>query len=131
MQRTVEALVHPDGTIEPKEPMQGTSLRRALITIIEEPDDRLPDALERALTPLFTYDDAALWEAARSRMNPAAAERLQALNLKQQRDGLTAAEEIESDGLIQEYERAMLVRAQAAALLKERGHDISVLLVKL
>jgi hypothetical protein len=30
--------------------------------------------------------------------------------------------------LVRHYERAMLVRAQAAKLLKERGYDVSTLL---
>jgi hypothetical protein len=29
---------------------------------------------------------------------------------------------------LQRYERVMLVRARAAAMLKQRGHDVSVLL---
>jgi hypothetical protein len=35
----------------------------------------------------------------------------------------------ESDVLIRLYERSMLIRAQAAALLKQRSHDISTILV--
>ena len=30
-------------------------------------------------------------------------------------------------GLVRQYERAMLVRAQATVLLKQRGHDVSEL----
>jgi hypothetical protein len=54
----------------------------------------------------------------------------EALHFKRQSVGLTAAEEEQDALLAHAYERAILVRAKAAALLKERGHDISVLLEK-
>lgn len=90
--------------------------------------EALPDDLEQAIAQLVFLDDAELWQAGRSRMAPEAAERLSELNTKRQREGLTAAEEQESELLVRQYERSMLVRAQAAALLKQRGHDISSLL---
>ena len=43
-------------------------------------------------------------------------------------EGLTETEAEETASLVRQYERAMLVRAQAVALLKQRGHDISGLL---
>lgn len=90
--------------------------------------EALPADLEHALAQLASLDDAALWQAARSRMPTDAADRLQALNLKRQREGLDEAEQRESDQLVDQYERAMLLRAQAAALLKQRGHNVSSLL---
>jgi hypothetical protein len=42
--------------------------------------------------------------------------------------GLTEAEVQEAATLLRQYERVMLVRAHAAALLKQRGHDVSSLL---
>lgn len=84
--------------------------------------EALPDELERAIAQLISVDDAALWQAARSHMPTDAVERLQELNLKRQQEGLVEAEQQESDVLIRQYERSMLVRAQAAALLKQRGH---------
>jgi hypothetical protein len=42
--------------------------------------------------------------------------------------GLTEQQEREAAALIRQYERAMLIRAQAAALLKQRGHDVAGLL---
>lgn len=89
--------------------------------------EALPADLEHALAQLASLDDAALWQAARSRMPTVAADRLQALNLKRQREGLDEAEQRESDQLVDQYERAMVLRAQAAALLKQRGHDVSSL----
>jgi plasmid stability protein len=90
--------------------------------------DRLPEDLEQAISPLALLDDTSLWRAARSRLAPEAAERLEALHMKRQREGLTGTEEQEVANLTSQYERSMLVRAQAAALLKERGHDVSSLL---
>lgn len=90
--------------------------------------DALPDDVEMTLTQLEQLDDAAVWQAARSRMAPEAAERLQELNAKRQRQGLDPSEMQEKETLILQYEWAMLIRAKAAAVLKQRGHDISVLL---
>jgi plasmid stability protein len=88
----------------------------------------LPDDLEQAIAQLLYLDDTALWQAGRSKMASDAVERLSELNAKHQREGLTEAEQQESEWLERQYERSMLVRAQAAALLKQRGHDVSSLL---
>ena len=90
--------------------------------------DDLPADLSEAISPLSLLDDAALWRAARSRLASETAAQLEALHLKRQRDGLTATEEQILAGLVRQYERVMLVRAQAAALLKQRGQDVSELL---
>jgi hypothetical protein len=50
------------------------------------------------------------------------------LHHKRQREGLTEAEDETLQRLVQQYERYMLVRAQAASLLQQRGHDVSALL---
>lgn len=91
-------------------------------------DDELPADLVEALAPLAAMDDEALWRAARAKLPAESAERREALSFKKQREGLTDPEAREAESLLREYERAMLVRAQAAALLKQRGHDISTLL---
>jgi hypothetical protein len=89
--------------------------------------DDLPTELTEALSPLALLDDEALWRAARTRLPADAVEELERLHLKRQRQGLTASEDEQVAALVRQYERVMLVRAQAAALLKERGHDVSVL----
>jgi len=53
---------------------------------------------------------------------------LEELHNKQQREGLTETELGTLMRSIQEYERQMMVHAQAVSLLKERGHDISELI---
>src|SRR5438128_12118073 len=89
--------------------------------------DELPAELNDAISPLALLDDEALWRAARSHLPAEAAVQMENLHLKRQREGLTEAEAQTLAGLVRQYERAMLVRAQAAALLKQRGHDVSKL----
>lgn len=90
--------------------------------------EALPNDLEQAIAQLVFLDDAALWQAGQSKIASASVERLSELNAKRQREGLTEAEQQTSERLVRQYERSMLVRAQAAALLKQRGHDVSSLL---
>ncbi len=77
---------------------------------------------------LMLLDDAELWQAARSRLSAEAAAELEALHLKRQREGLTPAEDATATALVRHYERSVFTRAQAAALLVARGHDVSSLL---
>ena len=90
--------------------------------------DELPSDLAEALSPLALLDDAALWRAARSHLATEVAAELEALHLKRQRERLTASETQTLARLVRQYERAMLVRAQAAALLKQRGYDVAELI---
>ena len=88
----------------------------------------LPEDLVAAITPLALLDNDALGRAARSHMATEAASALEALHVKQQREKLTATEEETRKALVLQYERAMLIRAQAAALLRERGLDVGDIL---
>lgn len=89
--------------------------------------DELSVDLEDALAQLSLLDDEALWRAARTTFAADAARQLEELHLKRQRERLTEHEAQAAAALVQQYERAMLVRAQAAALLlKQRGHDVSL-----
>ena len=90
--------------------------------------DELPADLDEAISPLSLLDDDALWRAARTHLPTKAAAQMENLHLKRQREGLTETETQILASLVQQYERTMLVRAQAAALLKQRGYDVSVLL---
>jgi plasmid stability protein len=96
----------------------------AAVPVADEPSDDLAEAI----SPLAALDDQALWRVARDRLPTDTAEQLQSLDQKRQREGLTEAEEQEAAALLQQYERLMLVRAHAVALLKQRGHDVSSLL---
>ena len=99
----------------------------AVAAAVPDTDDLPPD-LQAAVDQLAVLDDAGLWNAARMSMPTDAAEELEGLHDKRQREGLTEAEAQAAAALVRQYERTMLVRAEAAALLAERGHDVSVLL---
>jgi plasmid stability protein len=103
-------------------------LLEVVATAIPGADD-LPSDLDEAVSQLTVLDDAALFGAARATLPRDAAEELEHLHLKRQREGLTEAEAQAAASLTRQYERFMLVRAEAAALLVQRGHDISGILV--
>lgn len=90
--------------------------------------DELPSELSEAIEALELLEDQELWHLARQTMSLEAGQELEALHGKQRDQGLTPTEDDRRAALIREYERAMLIRAQAASLLKSRGHDISSLL---
>ena len=91
-------------------------------------DEKLSDDVAKAIADLALLSDDELWLAARNRLSDAARSQLEALNLKQQRTGLTASEREALAQLVGQYDRALLLRAEAARLLKERGHEVSELL---
>ena len=91
-------------------------------------EDDLPSDLSQMLADLGALDDAALWQAARQHFAGEDVARLEQFHLKRQREGLTPAETESAETLIRQYERAMLARAQAAALLRQRGYDVSELI---
>jgi hypothetical protein len=90
-------------------------------------EEELPDDLEQVVASLHFLNDAELWRAARSHLPSEAAVELEELHLKRQYGRLTQAEIERSAELIRQYERAMLVRAEAASLLKQRGYDLAIL----
>ena len=89
--------------------------------------EALPSDIVDDLEQLTYLTDAEMWEAARTTLPRQNSERMQALVLKRQGVRLTAIEERELKRLTHLADRAMLVRAQAAVLLKERGHNIESL----
>ncbi len=87
----------------------------------------LPDEVERHLSALEHLSDEELWQAARMQVPERYWEEMQTLLDKQQREGLTAPEKARAEELARYADRVMLVRAKAAALLKERGYRIDSL----
>jgi plasmid stability protein len=81
----------------------------------------LSDALAESLAALALLDNPDLERAAKTPLPAALAEDLEALHIKQQREGLTEVESVRSAHLSRAYEQSMLIRAQAAAILKSRG----------
>ena len=88
--------------------------------------DLSPD-LQAAIDPLSGLDDGALRRAALDRSPEQAATRFAELNDKQQREGLTAEELEALQDLRHGYERVMVIRAEAASLLAQRGNDVTAL----
>ena len=86
-------------------------------------EESLPEDMAAVVESLNLLDDAALRRAARSTLALEKQEQLEALNLKQQSEGLTQLEKDVHATLLHAYDRAVLVRAKATALLVERGHD--------
>lgn len=91
-------------------------------------DSDLPADFAAAISPLQFLDDDSLWRAARGRLAPEVAVRLEDLHRKRQQEGLSEIEKRTLADLIQQYEKTMLIRAQAAATLKQRGQDVRNLL---
>ncbi len=85
----------------------------------------LPAEVADEIAQLAFLTDDELWQAAESTLPETNSEQMQALVLKRQRERLTEAEQEEVERLRHRHDRNMLIRAKAAALLKERGHDVS------
>ena len=68
--------------------------------------------------------DAALWAASESSLSPAQQRRLRQLNHAGGERALTLAERAEQTHLLDLYQRSVLRRAQALALLAYRGYDL-------
>jgi hypothetical protein len=82
------------------------------------------------LASLELLDNAGIERAARGRLAAELAAEIETLHLKQQRQGLTDSERTRCAELVRAYERSMLIRAHAAALLKKRGLEVDSLVVQ-
>lgn len=91
-------------------------------------DPNLDDNLEYALAQLDLLTDDDLLYAAQSSLSSEQTEQMQALLDKQQREGLSESEGKIAKHFSDLFNRTMLIRAKALALLQERGHDIESLL---
>lgn len=98
-----------------------------LLTRVVPEDELLPPKTRAALTSLAALDDAALWKAARRRASTRSLGLWRTLISKRQTQPLTEDEERILDELEESFNRVALIRAEAALLLKERGHDIGAL----
>ena len=84
--------------------------------------------MAEAIAALHLLGDEDLWRAARQTLAPEKAEAIEELHLKRQREGLSTSESEALAMLMKEYTRIMLVRSRSAALLTQRGQDVSGLL---
>ena len=87
----------------------------------------LPPDIAKEIAQVEQLDDASLWQAARESLTAETAACLEQMHFKQRREGLSETEARTLAALVRQYERTVLLRAQAAALLKKRGHDVSSL----
>jgi len=99
----------------------------AVATVAAAEEELSPD-MAKALGDLELLTDEELLRAARNRLSEDARSQLEALNVKQQREPLTLAERETLEQLVLQYDQAVLLRAEAVRLLKERGHEVSQLL---
>ena len=110
------------------------SVEEEVVAVVEDAlpvlDFLLADIADE-LGQMVFLTDSELWHAAQTVMTAGENRRMQALVLKRQREGLSPEEEIEAEQLTMRQERVMLLRARAAALLRERGQDVSTLLESL
>ena len=86
--------------------------------------DTLPDDLTRALDALASLDDEALWRVSQSQPTVEDGVLLDALVDKRRRQGLSSGDEKLLAELVDRHDRVMALRAEAVALLKERGIDV-------
>jgi hypothetical protein len=86
-----------------------------------------PDLAE-AVASLPLLDDEDLLRAAQSQVPGEAIDGLASLNRKRQAEGLSASEAEQQAALVRQHERTLLIRAEATALLKRRGREVSGLL---
>jgi hypothetical protein len=85
----------------------------------------IPPSIANELAAMSMFNDEALWASAASSLAPSQSKRLQQLNAAAKRRSLTPAEDKELETLIEDYDRAVLRRARALALLAHRGYDIT------
>lgn len=98
-----------------------------LLTRVVPEDDRLPQRTRAALIQLATLDDTSLWDAARRRASTRSVGLWRRLTAKREAEGLTEEDEQALNHLEESFDTIALIRAEAALLLKERGHDITSL----
>ena len=87
-----------------------------------------PCPLLAAVAALDLLDETELRRAFDSRLSAEAAAELESLHFKVRREGLTPSEDQRRRDLMRQYERAMLVRARAGALLHQRGCNVTAML---
>lgn len=90
-------------------------------------EGELPETLAAELAAMNLLSDDALRTSVHPSMSAYEQQRLAQLNDLAQQRPLADAQIRERDELIDAYHRSMLRRAQALALLKQRGHDVTPL----
>ena len=102
---------------------EAISVLNSVLTANEE----LMPTLENQLEHLSLLAEEELWNAATSTASEEENEQMQVLLEKRQREGLTSDELEQLQSLSRRFNQIMMMRAKAAALLQEKGYDISAL----
>lgn len=84
----------------------------------------LPEEITDDLAAMSVFNDDALWAASESSLSPAQQRRLRQLNQAGGARPLTPAEQDEQTALLELYDRSVLKRARALALLSLRGYAL-------
>lgn len=84
-----------------------------------------PPALANELGAMHLLNDSALWAATQPTFSAAQQQRLAQLNQQAGEQPLTPAEQTEQEALLTAYQSAVVRRAQALAILKQRGFEIT------
>lgn len=103
----------------------GRSLAEVLTEAVSQGlANTLPDDLTVTLDALATLDDEALWRVSQSQPTVEDGILLDALVDKRRRQGLSHGDETLLAELVDRHDRVMALRAEAVALLKDRGIDV-------
>lgn len=116
--------------VERQSQLMRRSIAEELIAVVTEywQKEALANDIEQELVQLDLFSDSELWQAAKINVSAEKTEHMQELVEKQQSVGLTESENQQAQLLSHLFNRMMLVRAKAAALLKKRGYDLSPLI---
>jgi hypothetical protein len=106
------------------------SVEEEAIELLAATADAAQPGDAETISSLQLLDNEALERAARSHLAAEFAAELETLHFKQQRETLTETEGVRCAELVRAYERSMLIRAHASALLKKRGVDVSQLVAQ-
>lgn len=102
------------------------SIEAELLEVVTQAgtEEQLLAEHEEALGQLVLLEDEALQRVATGQLPAEISAQLEALHLKQQREGLLPEERARTDALMRQYERHLLLRAEAIAQLQKRGQVI-------
>ncbi|MDY0095555.1 MAG: hypothetical protein RBT80_22905 [Candidatus Vecturithrix sp.] len=106
-----------------KQPLE-TLLVNTVQTALPLVDD-LPVETVADLTRLTLLNDAALWRKANATLPTEQQSQLTMYLEKKNSQPLTMTEQQALESLLEEHDRLVLIRSQAAVLLKQRGYDVS------
>lgn len=91
---------------------------------LDSAETDLPPEVADELAAMRLFSDQALWNATQPSLSSKQQARLSKLSQQQLEGSLSSSEQEELNRLLAEYDRSVLRRAQAFALLSLRGHKL-------